>query len=264
MSWSVSGLRNGVPVSSSCAVVACLAHTPPRQSAISSVRTAPRVRALRVLLGAVEQPELVLERVAVLVGDDVLLRERPTAGAELVLEHLEEAGVDVDLLVQRAVERPDLVARGAARRLGAAVVEDRLGRLPLLAVARQLARPVGLHRVHRADDPAVGVPVGVGPGLALLKRCGVLVAGCRHLAGVEAARPTRGVAAPAEDPVEEQVRIRMMMPPMPPPTTMPPGAPPPPPPERTCEVSRVTLSLKLIRGLRRQVRGPRGARRHLD
>ena len=194
-----------MPVSSSGTVVACLAQTPPRQSAISSVRTAPEFGSLRVLLGPAEQPELVLQRVAVLVGDDVLLRERPTAGTELVLEDLEEARVDVDLLVERAVERADLVARGAARRLGGAVVEHGLGRLPLLAVARQLAAPVGLHRVHRADDPARGVAVRVGAGLALLERGGALVAGRRDLAGVEAARPAGGVAAvPPNDPVEEQ------------------------------------------------------------
>ena len=33
---------------------------------------------------------------------------------------------------------------------------------------------------------------------------------------------------------------------------------------RTCEVSSVTLSLKLMGGLRGRVRGPRAARRHLD
>src|SRR6478735_5805400 len=159
---------------------------------------------LRVLLGAIEQAELVLERVPVLVGDHVLLRERPTAGTDLVLEDLEEAGVDVHLLVEGAVERADLVARGPARRLGAAVVEHRLRRLPLLAVPRHLAGPVGLHRIHRADDAALGVLVGVGAGLALLERLGVLVAGRGNLAGVEAARPAGGVAVPSEDPVEEQ------------------------------------------------------------
>src|SRR4051794_6790908 len=53
---------------------------------------------------------------------------------------------------------------------------------------------------------------------------------------------------PPNTPLNNSVRIRMTMPPRPPPTTMPPGAPPPPPPEDTWEVSRETLSLKLMLG----------------
>ena len=84
MSCSVSGLRNGVP-SASLVSVACLAQTPARQSAISSMRTAPEFGALRVLLRAVEDAEQVLDVVAVLVGDDVLLGERAAVGAEPAL-----------------------------------------------------------------------------------------------------------------------------------------------------------------------------------
>jgi hypothetical protein len=58
-------------------------------------------------------------------------------------------------------------------------------------------------------------------------------------------------------------RMSMMMPPMPPPTTMPPGAPPPRPPELTCEVSRVTFSLKLMGRASVPVREPRNTRRDL-
>ena len=46
--------------------------------------------------------------VAELVGDDVLLRQRSSAGTELVDEHLEEVGVEVRGLVGWAVERPDI------------------------------------------------------------------------------------------------------------------------------------------------------------
>ena len=91
MSWSVSGLRNG------CAGVlvghgrGVLGPDPAEAVGHQLGAHGAGVRPLRVLLRAVEEAELVLERVAVLVGDDVLLRERPSAGAELVLEDLEEA-----------------------------------------------------------------------------------------------------------------------------------------------------------------------------
>ena len=88
---------------------------------------------------------------AVLVREHVRLRERPALGAEARLELVEEAEVDVDLLVGGAVERPDLRARVAAARLHRVRVEDRLrGR-----VAAHGAVPVGLDAVDVGDDPAV-------------------------------------------------------------------------------------------------------------
>ena len=54
---------------------------------------------LRVVADAVEHAELVLDVVAVLVGDDVGLDEGRVLGAELGLELVEEAEVDVDALV---------------------------------------------------------------------------------------------------------------------------------------------------------------------
>ena len=59
-------------------------------------------------------PEQVLHVVAVLVRDDVRLRERPALRAELRLQLVEEAEVDVDALVARAVERPDVGGGRAA------------------------------------------------------------------------------------------------------------------------------------------------------
>ena len=88
MSWSVSGLRNG------CAGVLVLDRRgvlgPDAAEAVGHQLGAhgAGLGPLRVLLRAVEEAELVLQRVAVLVGDDVLLGERPAAGAELVLEDL--------------------------------------------------------------------------------------------------------------------------------------------------------------------------------
>src|SRR5689334_11486757 len=68
-------------------------------------------RALSPLLRAPERALQVLHVMSELVGDDVLLRERASAGTELSLQHLEEVGVEVGGLVYRAIERPD-VARG--------------------------------------------------------------------------------------------------------------------------------------------------------
>ena len=62
--------------------------------------------------------------VAVLVREHVGLRKRPALGAEPRLQLVEEAEIDVDLLVGRAVERADLRARVAAPRLHRVGVES--------------------------------------------------------------------------------------------------------------------------------------------
>ena len=83
--------------------------------------------AVAALLGAhlAHRAEQVLHVVAVLVGEHVGLRELPARGAELALEHvLEERRVEVDVLVDRAVERPDVGGGVAAAGVDAAG-EDR-------------------------------------------------------------------------------------------------------------------------------------------
>ena len=87
-------------------------HTPAKQSAWSSVRTAPP--SAPASRPGLEQAEQVLHVVAVLVGDDVHLGERAALGAELRLELVEEAEVEVDRLVERAVERADRAGGAAA------------------------------------------------------------------------------------------------------------------------------------------------------
>ena len=78
-----------------------------------------------VAVGAAQDSCQVLDVVAVLVGEDVRLGERPALGAELGLELVEEAEVDVDVTVVRTVERPDRGRRsrrsrsGSTRRRGA-------------------------------------------------------------------------------------------------------------------------------------------------
>ena len=68
------------------------------------------LRSLPVAADRVEHAELVLDVMAVLVRDHVRLRERRDPDAEPGLEVVEEAEVDVDELVGRAVERADLRA----------------------------------------------------------------------------------------------------------------------------------------------------------
>ena len=64
----------------------------------------PALRAL--VLRAAEDAQEILDVVAVLVGHHVGLRERPSLGAEVLAELVEEAEVDVDVLIGGAVEGP--------------------------------------------------------------------------------------------------------------------------------------------------------------
>ena len=91
---------------------ACAAQTPAKQSACSSSRT-DRALALAVAADALVDAQQVLDVVPVLVREDVGLGERATLGAEARAQLVEEAEVDVDRLVGRAVERAD---RGASPR----------------------------------------------------------------------------------------------------------------------------------------------------
>jgi Protein of unknown function (DUF998) len=135
--------------------------------------------ALAVVSDLLEHAELVLDVVAVLVRDHVGLRERAAAGAEARLKLVEEPEVDVDLLVARAVERPNLRAREAAARLHLVGEEDGVG-IGVLAATTALedAVPEALHAVDDADDAAVLPLVRVFARLAFLRD----LAGCITLA----------------------------------------------------------------------------------
>src|SRR5581483_1301980 len=121
-------------------------------------------RALPVVADLVEDAEQVLDVVAVLVREDVGLRERARARSEARAQLVEEAEVDVDLLVDGAVERPDVGRRLAAAARGRTGEEHRLRR----RVAGKRAAPVGLDAVDVADDPAVLARVRTGAARALL------------------------------------------------------------------------------------------------
>ena len=113
----------------------------------------------RVTIRAPKHAGQVLHMVAVLVGQDVCLRERSALRPELGLELVEEAEVDVDVTVVRAVERPDRGRRAAAPGLDRPVEESGRRRL----VTTQCLRPVRLDAVDAGEDPAVLALVRVRP-----------------------------------------------------------------------------------------------------
>ena len=104
--------------------------------------------------------------VAVLVREHVGLGEGAAARAEAVAQLVEEAEVDVDGLVGRAVERADVRGGDAAAGLRLAGEEARRR----LAVAVDRVAPVRLHRVDDGDDAAVLALVGVAAGAARLRQ----------------------------------------------------------------------------------------------
>ena len=132
----------------------------------------------------------------ILVSKDVRLCERPAARAELRLQLIEEAEVDVDVAIARAVERPGRRGRRPTAGLDAAVEEPRSR--PFVPTKR--LRPVRLHAVDHGHDAAVIALVRVLPGLA----------GLRELARRLPARPDRlagqrpEVAEPAAASEEEE------------------------------------------------------------
>ena len=124
--------------------------------------------AARALLrrAVAQQAEQVLDVMAVLVRHDVRLGETAALGAELRLQLVEEAEIQVHQLVRRTVERTDFRACRAARSGGHAVVEDRVRTHVLLAAVGELLVPVRLDGVDIADDATALGLVGILTGLA--------------------------------------------------------------------------------------------------
>ena len=127
-----SAMSAAVSCSTKPVSTACAAQTPGVAVGLQLEPHRARLRALRVL--APDAPvgaEQVLDVMAVLVGDDVGLGERPAARAEARAQLAVEAEVDVDRLVARAVERAD--RRGRAPQRGLRLAGEELRRR--LAVA---------------------------------------------------------------------------------------------------------------------------------
>ncbi len=163
---------------------AWFAHTPAKQSAWSSVRTDAALGTGLAAARLLERAEEVLDVVAVFVGDDVALRQRPAAGAEARAQLLEEVEVEVDELVERAVER----AAGRASRCRSRSVVAPENRTVSTGwyVSPDAANSSVQYfwiAVDVAEDPAVVALVGVLAGLAVGGERGALRAG--HRAGFE-------------------------------------------------------------------------------
>src|SRR5918996_413634 len=128
--------------------------------------------ALRTGVSALSAPQVtgqVLDVVPVLVCEDVGAREVATFDAELRTELLEEPEVDVDLPVERTVERPHGRGRVPAPGRNRAVEEDRARGI---VVPQAALGPVLLDAVDEREDAAVLVLVGVLRRLAVLQRRG--------------------------------------------------------------------------------------------
>ena len=106
---------------------------------------------------------------AVLVCHDVGLGEVATTRPEALLERIEEAEVEIDAGVVRAVEGTDRRRRRARSAVEVWSVKRTVSNgCVALAGRREGVRPVGLDAVDVADDPAIGALVGIGARLALL------------------------------------------------------------------------------------------------
>src|SRR3954454_8428868 len=114
-----------------------------------------------------QRTEQILDVVAVLVRQDVALRERATLRPEPRSELPEEVEVEVDELVARTVERAGRGARGPAPARRRSGEEDRVDRLVGLARLGERGGPEGLDAVDIAQDPAVVPLVGILARLAI-------------------------------------------------------------------------------------------------
>ena len=141
--------------------------------------------------------EQVLHVVAVLVRDHVGLRERATLRAELRLELVEEAEIDVHALIGRAVERSDRRRRRAAPGVHLAG-EERRRSTPGSPAPCRSSSPAPSSRRRRCGSPATGSRPHRS-GTRSTRSAPVSVA-----AAEAAPRSSRALAATATAAVEQQ------------------------------------------------------------
>src|SRR5262249_33784646 len=110
----------------------------------------------------------VLYVVSVLVRDDIRVGKLAALRAETRMQLVEEADIQVDLLVGRAVEGAVGGLRQTTLGLGRARIQDRVRRRVLDAAVRQLVTPVRLDAVDDAYDQTVRAGIRIGAGAALL------------------------------------------------------------------------------------------------
>ncbi len=124
-----------------------------------------RARGL-LALDVVHDAEQVLHVVPELVGDHVGLSEVAGRG-EPRAEVAEEPEIEIDLAVERAVERPRLRGADAATGPRGPVEEHEPRRLVLLARVREGRRPRALHVLHDEGGEVLELGVRVRPRLTL-------------------------------------------------------------------------------------------------
>src|SRR5919197_2865972 len=108
--------------------------------------------------------------VAVFMRHHIALGERASPRAEPCLQLLEEPEVEIDVLVDRTVEGPDVGRRRPAAGLRLLAEDHRVGGLVLTAGLRELVRPELLDTVDVADNPAILALVCRGAGGTFLER----------------------------------------------------------------------------------------------
>ena len=113
-------------------------------------------------VGAVHGAEQVLDVVAELVGHDVLLGQGRVLGADGALHVGEEAHVQVDSRVPRAVERADRRRGGAAGRAHRRAVPQAEAGFGVGGggLRGQLLAPHGVQRLGRRRHAALGILIG--------------------------------------------------------------------------------------------------------
>src|SRR3984957_2405029 len=120
---------------------------------------------LLLLLHPRQDAEQVLHVMADLVGDHISLGEfaglaAGIAALEARLDLLEERGIEIDLLVDRAIERPHGASRRAAARVGRAAVHDQRRRPIGLAVLGEDVLPLDLGAAQYARHEAAHLVLG--------------------------------------------------------------------------------------------------------
>ena len=242
-----------------------MAQTPARQSAISSIRTAPLCSPLGSCCASSSRPRMSWMWWPYSCATTYSWASGPLLEPNCSLEDVEEARVDVDLLVERAVERARPGCSRCRRPTGSSRCRGSSwpGCTRACTSAARCAQKA-LTRVHGGDDAALRrLGWRRRRSCSWRRRCRPRCRPARTWPWSTLPPPGSVGRSPGLMP-KISAMISRMMPPMPPPTTMPPGAPPPPPRPDLGGVE-LASSLKLIwpprsGGRRCPVRCPGGNR----
>ena len=138
-------------------------------------------------------PDDGLDVVPVLMGDDIGDGEVAALRAEAALQLIEEAEVEIDLLVGRAVERARRRRRRPTAGRGAALEQDEVLHRALLAVRLERLLPEDLDVLGRPGQELVGVVLRVERAARL-----------RRAAGWSPDRPPRPPLPPPSTPLNSR------------------------------------------------------------